>query len=70
MSPEQRLIEFLGKTRQAPLRVKSDYVRRYAEIVAMAASLNLVTTKTGRSSFASSWLITTTGLSWLNEKDD
>jgi hypothetical protein len=49
------------------VRVKSDYAREHAEIVAMAASLNMITTKTGSNQFALSWLITNKGLSWLNE---
>jgi hypothetical protein len=49
--------------------VKSDYARANAEIVAMAASLHMLTTKTGVSTFASEWQITNTGLSWLNEKE-
>lgn len=49
--------------------VKSTYARTNAEIVAMAASLHMLTTKTGVSTFASEWQITNTGLSWLNEKE-
>ncbi len=48
--------------------VKSDYVRANAEVAAMAASLSMITTKTGVSTFASSWQITNTGLTWLQEK--
>lgn len=49
--------------------VKSDYARTNAEIVAMAASLHMLTTKTGVSTFANEWQITNTGLSWLNERE-
>lgn len=52
------------------MKVKSDLARKEAEIVAMAASLNLITTKVGTQRFARSWRITTKGLSWLNEKDE
>lgn len=52
------------------VRVKADYARSNADIVAMAASLQLITTKIGRQRFASVWHITTKGLSWLNEKED
>jgi hypothetical protein len=49
--------------------VKSDYARTHAQIVAMAASLHMLTTKTGVSTFASEWQITNTGLTWLNERE-
>jgi hypothetical protein len=34
----------------------------------MAASLHMLTTKTGVSTFANEWQITNTGLTWLNEQ--
>jgi hypothetical protein len=55
--------------RQLP-RVKSDYARKAAEYIAMAASLNLITTKIGPQRFAQAWHITSKGLTWLNEKDE
>lgn len=33
----------------------------------MAASLNLISTKTGSNQFASAWLLTNKGLTWLTE---
>lgn len=50
------------------MSVKSTYARANADIVAMAASLHMLTTKTGVSTFASEWQITNTGLTWLNEQ--
>lgn len=50
--------------------IKSNYARDNAEIVGMAASLQLVTTKIGASKFANEWNITTKGLTWLNEKEE
>lgn len=35
----------------------------------MAASLNMITTRTGSNTFAVQWLITNKGLSWLNEQN-
>lgn len=49
--------------------VKSNHARTNAEIVAMAASLHMLTTKTGVSTFATEWQITNIGLSWLNERE-
>jgi hypothetical protein len=65
---EVRLTELLDRVWREKVSVKSDYVRANAEIVAMAASLHLLTTRTGPSTFASAWQITTQGLSWLNEQ--
>lgn len=44
--------------------------RKEADVIAMAASLSLITTKVGPQRFAKTWLITSKGLNWLNEKDD
>jgi len=51
------------------VRVKSDFARSHADYVAMAASLQLISTQIGRSKFSTAWLITTKGLSWLNERE-
>lgn len=67
--PETRLSELLDRVWRDKVSVKSDYARTNAEVVAMAASLSMITTKTGVSTFTGSWQITTTGLSWLNEKE-
>lgn len=67
--PEVRLFELLNRVWRSELKVKADYARLNAEIVAMAASLQLISTKTGSSNFASAWLLTTKGLTWLNERD-
>jgi hypothetical protein len=66
---EQRLAELLDRVWREKVSVKSDYARANAEIVAMAASLHMLTTKTGVSTFANAWQITNTGLSWLNERE-
>jgi hypothetical protein len=52
------------------VRIKSDFARKEADIIAMAASLHLITTKVGTNRFAKTWHITTKGLAWLNEKED
>jgi len=51
------------------VRVKSDFARAHADYVAVAASLQLITTHVKASKFATAWLITTKGLAWLNERD-
>ena len=65
--PEVRLAALLDRVWREKVSVKSDYARSNAEIVAMAASLHMLTTKTGVSTFASAWQITQTGLTWLQE---
>lgn len=50
--------------------MKSDMARKDADIIAMAASLQLISTKVGPQSFGKTWLVTSKGLNWLNEKDE
>jgi hypothetical protein len=68
--PLARLIELLTACYRDGVSVKSDRARKDAEIVAMAASLQLITTKIGKQRFAKTWRITPKGLTWLNEKDN
>jgi hypothetical protein len=49
--------------------IKSNHARANAEIVAMAASLQLITTQVSLGTFAGAWNITHKGLAWLHEKD-
>lgn len=65
-----RLRHLLKECWREHVRIKSDYARKEADIVAMAASLQLITTKVGKQRFAKTWHITTKGLTWLNEKED
>lgn len=67
---EQRLLQFLKDTHRAPVKLKSDYARANADIVAAAASLQLATTKLGPGTFGRTWLITSKGLTWLAEKEE
>lgn len=50
--------------------MKSDYARTHAQIIGMAASLNMITTKVGDNTFANAWHITQKGLAFLNEQED
>ena len=65
-----RLHRVLRGVWREQVRVKSDFARKEADVIAMAASLQLITTKVGAQRFAKTWLITSKGLTWLNEKDD
>lgn len=67
---DKRLCDVLREVWRSTVKVKSNYARLHAEYIAMAASLQLITTKVGPSTYAGAWQITGKGLSWLNEKDD
>ena len=67
---EERLHRALKACWRENVRVKSDFARKEADIIAMAASLQLITTKIGKQRFAKTWLITSKGLTWLNEEED
>jgi hypothetical protein len=47
--------------------VQSTFARSNAELVAAAASLQLITTRVNRDVFSRDWQITNKGLRWLNE---
>jgi chromosome segregation and condensation protein ScpB len=47
--------------------IMSDYAQRHMELVAMAASLQLITTRVNKDVFSREWQITAKGLRWLNE---
>lgn len=48
-------------------RTKSNFAREYADEVAIAASLSLISTKIGKDKFDRTWHITRKGLDYLGE---
>jgi endonuclease/exonuclease/phosphatase (EEP) superfamily protein YafD len=68
--PLDRLNKVLRAIWREQVRVKSDMARKEADVIAMAASLQLITTKVGAQRYAKTWLITSKGLKWLDEKED
>lgn len=64
---EKQLLAMLDYAWQEGFTVQSDYARRNAEVVAMAASLQLITTRVNRDVFSRQWQITAKGHRWLNE---
>lgn len=64
---EKKLIALLDYAWQQGFTVQSDYARQHAELVGMAASLQLITTRVNRDVFSRSWQITAKGHRWLNE---
>lgn len=52
------------------VRVKADYARKHADIIGMAASMQMISTRIGPNVYGSTWNVTGKGLAWLNEKED
>jgi hypothetical protein len=69
VAPEDQLTEVLRTIWKSSVRVKSDFARKHAHIVAMAASLQMVTTKVGDNTFAHAWHITSKGIQWIREHE-
>lgn len=67
---EQQLIKLLDYAWQEGFTVQSRYAYANAELVAMAASLQLITTRVNRDVFSRSWQITAKGHRWLNENKE
>ena len=52
-----------------PMAIQSNVARRDAALVAMAASMGLITTQISSQQFGRDWRITNRGLLLLNEED-
>lgn len=50
-----------------PFRTKSNYSRQYANEVAVAASLGLITVRIGKDSYDRMWRVTRKGLDYIGE---
>jgi hypothetical protein len=64
-----RLLALLQQIYIKPLAIQGDTARQDADVVAMAASLGLITTQIRPNEFARCWRITNKGLLLLNEDD-
>lgn len=64
-----RLKRLLHKVYIKPLFIQSNLARRDAALVAMAASMGLITTQISSHEFGREWRITNRGLLLLNEED-
>lgn len=64
------LRDLLKAVYHEPLAIQGDRARKDAALVAMAASLQLITTKIGPAEFSRTWRITAKGLIWLNEENE
>jgi hypothetical protein len=59
------LIDILDRAWRKPFKTKSDYARFHADMIAMAASDGLITTRLATGLYSRIWLITPKGLSYL-----
>lgn len=50
----------------APFTTKSDFARRHADAVALAACKGLISTRFKQEHYSRTWRITALGLQWLN----
>ena len=60
----------LQRARINPFTTKSDYARYAADVVALAASEGLISTKIDEDSFGNKWMITEDGIVWMRGFDD
>lgn len=67
---ERQLLSVLDEAWLRGFTVQSNFSRAHAEVVAMAASLQLITTRINRDLFGCEWQITSKGLRWLNENKE
>lgn len=67
---DQRLRELLTSIWRETVTVKGNLARDNADIVAMAASMALITTRVGPNVYAGAWQVTGKGLRYINETED
>jgi hypothetical protein len=65
-----RLLDLCDVAWREGFAVSSRFAREHSELVAMAASLQLITTRVTKDVFSREWQITSKGLRWLNECKD
>lgn len=64
-----RLKHLLHQVYIKPMAIQSNVARRDAALVAMAASMGLITTQISSNEFGRDWRITNRGLLLLNEEN-
>ena len=69
-SIERQLMKVLDEAWLRGFTVQSRFARSHAELVAMAASLQLISSRINRDLFGCEWQITSKGLRWLNENKE
>ncbi len=66
--PTARLKHLLHQVYIKPMAIQSNVARRDADLVAMAASMGLITTQISSHQFGRDWRVTNKGLLLLNEE--
>ena len=66
--PTDRLKHLLHQVYIKPMSIQSNVARRDAALVAMAASMGLITTQISSHQFGREWRVTNRGLLLLNEE--
>jgi hypothetical protein len=61
-----RIMDVLENAWLKPFKTKSDFAREHADLIAMAASDGLLTTKIATGLYQRHWLLTPKGLSLLH----
>lgn len=69
MTIQNELLDVLSSVRDGDVTVSSNYAREKASVVAMAASMGLISTRIARDVFGRTWMITVGGLKTLNETE-
>lgn len=65
MKTRVSLVDVLDRTWRKPFKTKSDFARTNADLIAMAASDGLITTKLAVGLYQRVWVLTPAGLSHL-----
>lgn len=65
MKPSISIVHVLDKAWKEPFKLRSNFARTYADVVAMAASDGFITTKIAEGFYGTRWIITPAGLSHL-----
>lgn len=68
-SIDKRLFAVVLEAYKRSFSVQSDYARAEAELVAMAASMGLISTKVHNNVFSRDWRPTARGLIWLEQQN-
>lgn len=60
-----KIVDILDRCWRKPPKTKSDFARENADLIAMAASDGLITTKLATGLYQRIWVVTPQGLSYL-----
>jgi hypothetical protein len=64
------VLDVLTHARAEPFTTKSDFARKAANAVALAASEGLITTRLNDTTYTNRWMVTIDGLEWMEGVND